>query len=44
VITRLKTFLDVEILYWNQFVEREKAIARIQAIANISDTQTEGVK
>jgi outer membrane protein TolC len=32
VITRLKTFLDVEILYWNQFVEREKAIARITAL------------
>jgi len=32
VITRLKAFLDVEILYWNQFVEREKAIARITAI------------
>ena len=32
VITRLKSFLDVEILYWNQFVEREKAIARIIAL------------
>jgi cobalt-zinc-cadmium efflux system outer membrane protein len=32
VITRLKAFLDVEILYWTQFVEREKALARITAI------------
>ena len=32
VISRLKTLLDYEILYWNQFVEREKAIARLQAI------------
>jgi outer membrane protein, heavy metal efflux system len=32
VISRLKSFLDVELLYWNQFVEREKAIARITAI------------
>ena len=32
VISRLKTLLDYESLYWNQFVEREKAIARLQAI------------
>jgi outer membrane protein TolC len=32
VITRLKTLLDYEILYWGQFVEREKAIARLHAI------------
>jgi outer membrane protein TolC len=32
VISRLKTLLDYEILYWNQFMEREKAIARLQAI------------
>ncbi len=32
VISRLKSFLDVELLYWNQFVEREKALARITAI------------
>ena len=32
VISRLKTLLDYEILYWSQFVEREKAIARLQAI------------
>jgi cobalt-zinc-cadmium efflux system outer membrane protein len=32
VISRLKTLLDYENLYWNQFVEREKAVARLQAI------------
>ena len=33
VISRLKTLLDYETLYWGQFVEREKAIARLHAIA-----------
>jgi outer membrane protein, heavy metal efflux system len=32
IISRLKTSLDYETLYWNQFVEREKAISRLQAI------------
>jgi hypothetical protein len=32
VISRLKTLLDYENLYWNQFVEREKAVASLQAI------------
>ena len=32
VLTRLKTLIDYEILYWGQFVEREKAIARLHAI------------
>ncbi|MCX5844099.1 MAG: TolC family protein [Deltaproteobacteria bacterium] len=32
VISRLKTLLEYEILYWNRRVEREKAIARLQAI------------
>jgi cobalt-zinc-cadmium efflux system outer membrane protein len=32
VISRLKTLLDYEILYWAQFVEREKALARLHAI------------
>ena len=34
VISRLKILLDYESLYWNQFVEREKAIARLQAITD----------
>ncbi len=37
VISRLKTFLDVELLYWGQRVEREKAIARLEALAGIKD-------
>ena len=32
VISRLKTLLDYESLYWGQRVEREKAIARLHAI------------
>ena len=32
IISRLKTLLDYESLYWSQFVEREKAIARLHAI------------
>ena len=32
VISLLKTLLDYEILYWDQFVERAKAIARLEAI------------
>jgi cobalt-zinc-cadmium efflux system outer membrane protein len=35
VISRLKSFLDVKLLYWNQFVEREKALARITAITGM---------
>jgi outer membrane protein, heavy metal efflux system len=33
VIDRLKALLDYELLYWEKFVGREKAIARIEAIA-----------
>jgi outer membrane protein, heavy metal efflux system len=32
IISRIKTSLDYETLYWGQMVEREKAIARLQAI------------
>ena len=32
VISLSKSLLDYEILYWNQFVEREKAVARLEAI------------
>jgi cobalt-zinc-cadmium efflux system outer membrane protein len=31
VITTLKSLIDSELLYWGQFVEREKALARIEA-------------
>jgi outer membrane protein TolC len=32
VISRIKNLLDADLLYWTQFVEREKAIARLQAL------------
>jgi outer membrane protein TolC len=35
VISRLKSLIELETLYWNQFVERQKAIARIEAITGI---------
>jgi outer membrane protein TolC len=41
VVSRLKALLDYETLYWAQFVEREKAIARIEAIAGLGDAGTE---
>ena len=31
-ISRLKALLDIELLYWGQLVEREKAIARLDAL------------
>jgi outer membrane protein TolC len=36
VITRLKSVIDYETLYWKQFVEREKAIARLEALTAVS--------
>jgi outer membrane protein TolC len=36
-ITRLKTILDFETSYWGQFSEREKAIARLEALTGITD-------
>jgi cobalt-zinc-cadmium efflux system outer membrane protein len=35
VITKLKSLIDFEMLHWAQFAEREKAIARIEAVAGI---------
>lgn len=43
VITRLKNIIEFELLYWTQFTEREKAIARIEAISGIN-LQTAGGK
>ncbi len=37
VITRLKSLIDFELLYWGQFVERQKAIARLEAATGITD-------
>jgi len=36
VITRLKNIIEFELLYWTQFTEREKALARIEAISGIN--------
>jgi outer membrane protein TolC len=36
VATRLKGLLDYELQYWGQFAEREKAIARIEALTGES--------
>jgi outer membrane protein TolC len=36
VATRLKGLLDYELQYWGQFAEREKAIARIEALSGES--------
>lgn len=44
VISRLKALLDFELLYWGQFAEREKAVARIEAIAGIMDLTMEDKK
>jgi len=35
VISRLKALIDYETLYWGQFVERQKAIARLESLAGI---------
>jgi outer membrane protein TolC len=32
VVSRLKALLDYETLYWAQFIDREKAVARIEAL------------
>ena len=37
VITRLKSLIDYELLYWGQFIEREKAVARLEAITAVSN-------
>jgi len=44
VLSRLKTLLEYETQYWTQFTEREKAIARIHAIAARLDTKPGGEK
>lgn len=37
VITRLKALIDYEFLYWRQFTDREKAAARLEGLAAITD-------
>jgi cobalt-zinc-cadmium efflux system outer membrane protein len=38
VMTRIKAIIDFEMSYWGQFAEREKAIARLEAAANLAST------
>lgn len=42
VISRMKTLLDYETLYWNQFAEKQKAVARLHAITGGIDMPTGG--
>ncbi|MBI5666299.1 MAG: TolC family protein [Nitrospirae bacterium] len=35
VITTLKSLIDYDLLYWKQFAEREKAIARLEALTTV---------
>ena len=37
VITRLKSLIDYEFLYWRQFADRQKAAARLDGLAAITD-------
>jgi cobalt-zinc-cadmium efflux system outer membrane protein len=36
-LSRLKTLLEVELLYWSQLVEREKAIARLEPLTGSTE-------
>ena len=44
VISRLKTLLDIELLYWSQLVEREKAIARLEPLTGSTEIPTQDEK
>ncbi|MBI5103105.1 MAG: TolC family protein [Nitrospirae bacterium] len=48
VINRLKTIIDLDIAYWGQRVEMEKALARCEAIAGLRsedpEVRSQGVK
>jgi outer membrane protein TolC len=44
VISRLKTLLDIELLYWSQLVEREKAIARLESLTGSTEISTQDEK
>jgi outer membrane protein, heavy metal efflux system len=37
VITRLKSLIDYEFLYWRQFIDRQKAAARLDGLAALTD-------
>jgi outer membrane protein, heavy metal efflux system len=38
-ISRLKALLDTELLYWGQYIEREKAISRLEALTGGSGSE-----
>jgi len=40
VVSRLKTVLDYEVQYWAQLAEKQKAVARLEALAGITDGLT----
>jgi cobalt-zinc-cadmium efflux system outer membrane protein len=42
-ISRLKALLDIELLYWGQLVEREKAIARLDALTGGTSSGSDGI-
>jgi outer membrane protein TolC len=42
LLTKLKNLLDYEMLYWTQFVEREKAMARLHAAAGTPGAEEGG--
>ncbi len=42
VLSRLKTLLEYETQYWTQFTEREKAVARVHAIAEGLNSESGG--
>ena len=41
-LSRLKTLLEVELLYWSQLVEREKAIARLETFNGVNGDSHSG--
>ncbi len=41
MISRIKTITDIETSYWGQMVEREKAMARLEALIGMTDFRTE---
>ncbi len=40
VISRLKSLIDFELLYWERFVEREKAIARLEVLTGVNSQRS----
>jgi len=44
VISRWKALLDIELLYWSQLVEREKAIARLEPLTGSTEVSSQNEK